>query len=475
MNIGIDFDNTIVRYDSCFRDLALSGGFVTAEWNGGGKTDLRDHLRRQPDGEKIWMKLQGLVYGKYMYSAEMMPGVANFLISCNVRGHKIYIVSHKTEYGHFDPEKIHLRKKALKWMEIRRFFDPEYFGLDREDVFFADTREEKVEKIAQLECDWFIDDLSEVFKEKKFPSVTKKILFGKFKGKKLANDISRIDNWSDILNFLLNHTTDEDVTIWANRMVGQPIEKIEKIPGGGNSRIYRVVASDENTYALKYYPNQLADNKQRLKTEFHTLRFLHQHNITNVPKAVDKDEDLNLGLYEWIMGESVIDPKLNNLKQAINFVEKLYSLSKKINRKDIDLASEACLSAKDLINQINKRLSILLLVSESFPDLSTFLKSTFQPLWTEIRDKSYFLWPIESRDSNLSIEKQTLSASDFGFHNALKDDEKITFHDFEYFGWDDPVKLTADFIWHPAMEFNLEMNEKWNKAKLELFSSDHHF
>ena len=26
------------------------------------------------------------------------------------------------------------------------------------------------------------------------------------------------------------------------------------------------------------------------------------------------------------------------------------------------------------------------------------------------------------------------------------------FLDFEYFGWDDPVKLTADFLLHPAMK-----------------------
>ena len=156
MNIGIDFDNTIVWYDISFREVALSEGFIDGNWKGKGKTDLRDHLRQQLDGERTWMILQGLVYGKYMHGAEMMPGVANFLLSCKARNHRVCIVSHKTEYGHNDPGKISLRQEALKWMDAKRFFDPEYLAINRKDVYFAHTREEKVEKIAQLKCDWFI-------------------------------------------------------------------------------------------------------------------------------------------------------------------------------------------------------------------------------------------------------------------------------------------------------------------------------
>ena len=147
MIIGIDFDNTIARYDTLFRKVAMEEGIIDGNWEGKGKTELRDHLRRQPNGEKTWMKLQGLVYGKYMDSAEMMPGVANFLMSCNVRDHKIFIVSHKTEFGHFDPEKISLRKEAMKWMQIKRFFDSQNFGINKDNIHFANTREEKVDKI----------------------------------------------------------------------------------------------------------------------------------------------------------------------------------------------------------------------------------------------------------------------------------------------------------------------------------------
>ena len=31
---------------------------------------------------------------------------------------------------------------------------------------------------------------------------------------------------------------------------------------------------------------------------------------------------------------------------------------------------------------------------------------------------------------------------------------RLAFLDFEYFGWDDPVKLVSDFLWHPAVELD---------------------
>ena len=475
MNIGIDFDNTIVWYDISFREVALSEGFIDGNWKGKGKTDLRDHLRQQLDGERTWMILQGLVYGKYMHGAEMMPGVANFLMSCNVRNLKVFIVSHKTEYGHFDPEMISLRSEALKWMEVRRFFDPKYFGLSREDVFFADTRKEKVNLIDSINCGWFIDDLPEVFEENHFPDTTCKILFGSYKPEQFQNR-SVLNSWRKISEKILGQITDQDVVFWVKGVVNHSLEHVEKIPGQGNSSIYKIHVSGEKSYALKYYPDRLMDDRPRLKTEFNTLRLLHKHNITNIPKAVEKSDDLNLGLYEWVNGEKVIEPANNDIDQAIDFVKKLYSLSRKIDENDIDLASEACLSAGNLISQIEKRLSRLKLASNNFSELSTFLEHSFEPLWAQVRDKSIALWPLESVDNNLPKKKLILSPSDFGFHNCLKSDKGILiFIDFDYFGWDDPVKLTADFLWHPAMNLNTKLKEKWQETMLELFSEDINF
>ena len=52
MKIGIDFDNTIARYDSSFRRTAIATQLITEEWGGRSKTELRNYLRTLPDGEQ---------------------------------------------------------------------------------------------------------------------------------------------------------------------------------------------------------------------------------------------------------------------------------------------------------------------------------------------------------------------------------------------------------------------------------------
>ena len=475
MNIGIDFDNTLVQYDTLFREIAYQEGLISRKRDITGKREIRDYLHRQTNGEESWMKLQGLVYGKHMHRAQLTPGVANFLLSCKGRNYRIFVVSHKTEHGHFDPAKILLRGEALQWMEVRRFFDPEYFGLDRADVFFADTREEKVNIITSLKCEWFIDDLPEIFDEKHFPASTHKILFGSYNPEEFQNRTA-LKSWRKISEKILGHSTDEDVLFWVKSIVGESIHCIERIPGQGNSNIYRIDFSGEKSYAIKYYPDQLNDNRPRLESEFQALQILHNSDIKNVPLPIEKNNDLNLGLYEWIESKKIINPTNDNLEQTIEFSESLYTLSKELDENLIDIASEACLSANELVNQIEKRLLRLKRAGKDIRELSFFLERVFEPLWEKVRDESFNLWPEASQRKNLLREKQTLSPSDFGFHNCLKvKDGLLIFLDFEYFGWDDPVKFTADFIWHPATNLDTELKNKWKTAMIELYSGDPYF
>ncbi len=476
MNIGIDFDNTIAQYDSLFKKVAISEGLINENRNINSKAELRDHLIKQKDGHTAWMKLQGLIYGKYMRSARLMPGVANFFLSCKMLNHRIFIVSHKTEFGHFDRQRISLRQEALKWMEMKRFFDPDYFGLKKEDIYFANTRVEKVDKIAELNCQFFIDDLPEVFEEAKFPLDTKKILFGSYNNQKHTEDIFDSKSWRAISEIILGQITDERIIYWSSKLVGKSIIGIENITGRGNSNVFKITTNNGNRYALKHYPEPVVNRSPRLAIEFNALLLFQQYDITNVPKPVKKDIDLDLGLFEWIEGENVVNPTDDDLSQAIKFVRRLFFLSRKMEGSEISLASEACLSIKDIIDQIENRLLILKGVSEDFPDLLTFLKSEFCPLWNEVKNNTYSRWPNSLIDSELSIDKQILSPSDFGFHNTRRDKSgKLVFIDFDYFGWDDPVKLTADFLWHPAMKLTIGMREKWTKAMSDLMSGDSSF
>ena len=63
-----------------------------------------------------------------------------------------------------------------------------------------------------------------------------------------------------------------------------------------------------------------------------------------------------------------------------------------------------------------------------------------------------------------------MSPSDFGFHNSLRSqNENLIFHDFEYFGWDDPVKLISDFSHHAAMNLSNELEQIWFSETSEIY------
>jgi len=196
MRIGIDFDNTIAGYDALFAQLAQERGlFATAPAS---KRALRDDLRRRPDGECEWRRLQTAAYGARMADAELIDGVAPFLNACRVAGITVCIVSHKTRYANFEPDGVDLRAAAMTWMEAQRFFAADGFAIDPADVHFTDTRSDKVARIDELGCSQFIDDLEEVFAEPGFPSEIGAILFDPAGlGGEIAG-VLRCRHWNDI-------------------------------------------------------------------------------------------------------------------------------------------------------------------------------------------------------------------------------------------------------------------------------------
>lgn len=177
MRIGIDFDNTIVGYDDAFLAIAKDLKLVTDDFSGD-KRAIRDAIRLLPEGEVAWQRLQGSVYGQALEQAVIFEGVDAFLGRCRDEGYPVFIVSHKTEYGHFDPKRVPLRKAALSWMERRGFFTTSGYAIPVENVFFEDTRTDKLRRIANLACTHFIDDLEEVLNDPSFPPI-RRILFAR--------------------------------------------------------------------------------------------------------------------------------------------------------------------------------------------------------------------------------------------------------------------------------------------------------
>ena len=196
--IGIDFDNTVVCYDKLFVRTAKAEGLIPHNFRGG-KAGVRELIRRLDGGEDKWQRLQGKVYGGQMESAPFFDGVERFLVRCRQRSDtSVFIVSHKTEFGHFDASGINLREVARAWMAKHAFFDKGGLNLASDAIYFEATRDDKVERITRLDCTHFIDDLEEVLGHPRFPAGVKRILFLNGRPEKPAVSYKVCADWQEI-------------------------------------------------------------------------------------------------------------------------------------------------------------------------------------------------------------------------------------------------------------------------------------
>lgn len=92
--LGLDFDNTLVRYDKLFHQLALEKGLIE-ESVPADKTAVRDYLRRQGKDEQFTL-LQGEVYGLRILEAEPAEGMLEALRGIKRLNIKMVLISHKT-------------------------------------------------------------------------------------------------------------------------------------------------------------------------------------------------------------------------------------------------------------------------------------------------------------------------------------------------------------------------------------------
>jgi hypothetical protein len=172
MRIGIDFDNTIVCYDGVFYRAALDLGLIPADL-APSKNGVRDYLNNSGQAE-AFTKLQGHVYGSRMDLASCYPGAKRFVFAAAAAGHELFVVSHKTRHPILGP-KHDLHAAARGFLVAENLVGPGAFR--PENVFFAQTKEQKVARVADLDCQVFIDDLPEILSTPGFPAGLRAVLF----------------------------------------------------------------------------------------------------------------------------------------------------------------------------------------------------------------------------------------------------------------------------------------------------------
>jgi hypothetical protein len=186
---GFDLDNTIIDYGISVEKYCLSAKIPKQEKI----TNLRSYLRRIDPSDLKWQEAQSWIYIDGLQYAKLNEGLEDlcaYLLSKNIG---VFIVSHKTNktqdrFGGRD-----LFSPAVNWIQhsnIKNFFDI------NENIYFMPTRDAKIQKIEQLDLDWFVDDLLEVLLDKNFPPHTTKYLLADEEIPELSANIDVVGNFS---------------------------------------------------------------------------------------------------------------------------------------------------------------------------------------------------------------------------------------------------------------------------------------
>lgn len=235
----------------------------------------------------------------------------------------------------------------------------------------------------------------------------------------------------------------------AEALAGGPVLAMVPAGQGANSHIVRL-ETQRGLFALKVYPQRPGDQRDRLDVEWQALCFLGESGLSQAPRAIARDDANRLMLMEWIEGEIITRHQPGDLDDALRFVEGIFRASQDAGASGFPLASEACLSASEICRQIDQRFNGFI----SYPLLDQALAGVVKPAYAAARAG---IAPELATPMNLSQSERRLIPADFGFHNAIRQrDGTIRYIDFDYFGWDDPVKFIADFVVHPAMSLDAD-------------------
>lgn len=268
----------------------------------------------------------------------------------------------------------------------------------------------------------------------------------------------------------------EDATRIASALAGAPVEALTRVGGGRNSRVFRVDTA-VTSYALKQYPSRQDDPRDRQGVEATALAWMGDRGLSMVPRLVAADRVNNYSLLSWAVGALVREVGPSDIDQAAEFLGTLHRLRRTATFPTTHLATEACLSGAEIERQLNKRV-MQLSALEGEDALQEFLACSFGPALVDrlASARALLLKADLGFHADLPQEARSIAPSDFGFHNALRDEAgQLTFIDFEYFGWDDPVKLIADILLHPGTQVASAMRMRFRHQALELYGEDPHF
>lgn len=262
------------------------------------------------------------------------------------------------------------------------------------------------------------------------------------------------------------------------QLQGFSFSNLTPLQGGRNNRVFHALGSSGNVLVKQYYFSP-SDTRDRLTSEFLMLSFLREQGVKNIPEPLLSDVPTHTGIYQFIQG-SHVDVNAISKQDVILFSEllnQMHQLRNTPSARNLPLASEACFSIKEYVVKIKTRFSLfnkLEPIDSISTKTSAFINNNLLPFYDKIISQVESNEPFYTHI--LSSSQRTLSPSDHGFHNAIRNsDGMLYFIDFEYAGWDDPVKMVCDALLQPDKPVPEKFHSLFFKTVKQVMDPIEHF
>jgi len=171
---------------------------------------------------------------------------------------------------------------------------------------------------------------------------------------------------------------------------------------------------------------------------------------------VNVDIDRRCVVLEYLEGKTFPEgspPPETAVNCAVEFFRQLnsdHTAARQFIRQD---AAEGFLSLTEHLENIHQRLADMGCehLPASIKPQAEQLLSTMRAQYKSIFETTAYQISNGQLINAIQSDERCISPSDFGFHNAISTSEGVKFIDFEFSGWDDPVKAAIDFILQPRV------------------------
>jgi len=249
--------------------------------------------------------------------------------------------------------------------------------------------------------------------------------------------------------------------------------KIEIIASGRNNLVSKVLYKKKKYIYKKYLKNKGNGIRySRYNSETSFISLLRKKKIKNLPSIIATDSKKQENIFNYISGNKIKKITKGDILQCVNFIK---TINKDILKKEyinFKNATEACFSIDHHIQTANNRILLLQKFSKNtgvYKEAKFFINTELKKKLKKIKKNIYKSFSKKEIAKRLSKKDLILSPSDFGFHNAIKRNNKIFFFDFEYAGMDDPVKLMSDFICQPDYQLTKKQSYFFINNILKIF------